>query len=102
MTLTNRSKKLLEGEGYMVDVVERWIPNTMIRKDLFGIFDLLAVKDQETLAIQVTSTSNVASRRTKMQESTAYNRVVFAGWGIELHGWSKKNGRFELKRERMV
>ena len=99
MTLMGRSKKLLESEGYLVDVVERWIPGTHIRKDLFGFGDLLAVKFlKPVLIVQVTSVSNMSSRRKKIRGLMG---APFQQGNIlvELHGWHKKRNRWECKRE---
>ena len=59
---TQRSLAHLRALGYRVAIVERWNPFARIRQDLFGVLDLLAVKDGEILGVQVTSGSNVAAR----------------------------------------
>jgi hypothetical protein len=82
-----RSQQKLTAEGYLVGIVETWIPGTKITKDLFGMFDLLAIKGGETLAVQVTSKSNLASRVTKVTNHDNLAAVRKAGWRIEAHGW---------------
>lgn len=99
VTPTSRSKALLEREGCLVAIVERWNPFAKVRQDLFGIIDLLAVNSGTTIAVQTTSLSNVATRRTKMQSSEALPRLIAAGWCVELHGWSKVKNRWFVKRE---
>jgi hypothetical protein len=96
---TVRSTKLLEAEGWTVDTVERWIPVVNRRKDLFGFLDLIAVRGGETMGIQTTSASNVASRINKIMESEHLSKVRMANWRIEVHGWAKKANRWVVRRE---
>ena len=95
-----RSIKLLQAEGWTtVEKVEHY--NHMQRRthDLFGIFDILAVGPQGTLAVQVTSASNTAARIRKIADSDAIGDVREAGWTVEVHGWRKnKSNRWELHR----
>lgn len=98
MTPNARSREALEAAGWLVDTVERRITR-IVTRDLFGIIDLLAVRDEVTLAVQVTTASNVAARRKKLQASDALSRVLAAGWRIELHGWVKRKGRWLCRVE---
>lgn len=96
---TQRSKKLLESRGYLVAIVERWNAFARRRVDLFGFIDILAIKGDETLAIQTTSGSNVSARITKINE-TQSSKV----WAespnrkIIVHGWAKRGPRGKAKR----
>lgn len=54
---TQRSLAHLRSLGYRVAVVERWNPHARIRQDLFGVLDLLAVRDGEILGVQTTNAS---------------------------------------------
>lgn len=88
----------LRKNGYMVAVVERWNHVAKIRQDLFGIIDILAVKGEETLAVQATSSGNVSARERKMADSEALPLLRAAGWRIAIHGWRKSAaGRWELR-----
>ena len=84
-----RTLKKLRGDGYLVQVVEKWNPFARIRQDLFGFIDLIAVLDSETLAVQVTSASNVSARVKKIAEHPNVGAVRKAGWRIEVWGWTK-------------
>jgi hypothetical protein len=95
---TQRSKKLMEGEGYTVAIVEHWNSFAKIRQDLFGFIDLLCVKDK-VVGVQTTSVSNMAARRKKIKEHVNYLAVEGAGIAIELHGWHKVGNRWQVKRE---
>jgi carbonic anhydrase len=98
MTPTQRSLELLRDEGYLAAVVERWNPHAKIRQDLFGIIDILAVREDETLAVQTTSYSNVSARVKKISESDALAAIREAGWRIEVHGWHKQHNRWKVRR----
>ena len=81
-----------------MQVVEHWNSWSKTRSDLFGIIDILAIQDGETVAVQSTSWSNVKSRINKMTESESLAHLREAGWKIIVHGWRKnKIGRYELK-----
>lgn len=87
VTPTQRSLKHLRKAGYLVAITERWNPFAKIRQDLFGVIDLLAVKDGETLGVQTTSMSNVSARIKKFAESEHVPKLRDAGWKLEIHGW---------------
>lgn len=102
VNLTVKSRDRLAQEGFRVyQTVEVWNSFARQKKDLFGIFDVLAVGSGRTLAVQVTSRDNMSSRRKKMQESEAFAECVLAGWSIELHGWYKEKNRWKCKVEVM-
>jgi len=53
---TQRTMKALRDEGLPCEIVEKWIPKANVRKDLFGIIDILAVGGQARGIIGVQST----------------------------------------------
>lgn len=81
------------------------------RSDLFGFSDLVAVKEGEPLVfLQVTSSSNVPSRLTKILEETTGSgqwetplrdiakAVIISGAQIIIEGWAKnKSRRYECR-----
>jgi hypothetical protein len=95
---TARSKKLMESEGYTVDIVEHWNAFARKRYDLFGFLDLLCVRDK-VVGVQTTSASNMSARRKKIREHINYLAVEGAGIKIELHGWHKVGNRWQCNRE---
>jgi hypothetical protein len=98
VTPTQRSLKYLRDDGYMAAVVEKWNPHARIRQDLFGIVDILAIKDGETLAVQTTSGSGVSSRVSKIANSDSVAMIRKAGWRFHVHGWRKNSkGRYVLR-----
>lgn len=97
MSLTARSTGHLRDLGYLVATVEHYNAFTRRKHDLFGCIDLLAIGNGETVAVQVTSKSNLAARRHKIEEAEAYPEMLRSGWRIVLHGWFKENNRWQLK-----
>jgi len=89
MSPTQRSLKYLRELGYLVEVVERTIPKTFIKKDLFGFADLLAIRENEVMLVQVTSGTNVSARVKKITESEHIDMVRKSGMSVFVHGWRK-------------
>jgi len=88
----------LREQGYLVATVEHYNSFTRRKHDLFGCIDLLAIGNGETLAIQVTSRSNMSARIKKIQDNLALPEMLRSKWRIIVHGWDKgTNGRYRLK-----
>lgn len=87
-----RVLSLLRGRGYIAAVVEHYEAFSGHKHDLFGFIDILAVGDGETVGIQVTSRSNMASRRRKIRDAPELNELLIAGWRIELWGYDQPKG----------
>jgi hypothetical protein len=96
---TQRSLEYLREQGYFCAIVEKWNSFTKQRQDLWGWCDILAIRKGEVLAVQVTSTG-VAERIKKIQDSPTVALVRDAGIRIEVHGWRKNTkGRYVLRVE---
>lgn len=87
---TQRSLEYLREQGYHVEIVEKWNHWARIRQDLWGWCDLLALRKNEVLAVQVTA-SAVSTRIKKIQDSPTVQFVRDAGIRIECHGWRKNS-----------
>lgn len=97
-----RTLKALQAHGYIAAVVEKYDSFSGRTHDLFGFLDVLAVGQGETLGIQVTSRSNMASRRRKIREAPELPVLFSAGWHVELWGFDQPDGPrtlWRLKRE---
>lgn len=94
---TQRSLSYLRREGYVVATVERWNAFAGIRQDLFGFIDLLAIRDGETVGVQVTTGGNLAARREKAMGHENFQKWLRAGNRFILHGWRKVGKRGERK-----
>ena len=100
MPVVNHNARVLRelrAAGYTAEVVERWDSFGHVRKDLFGVIDVLAVGNGHTLAVQVTSRGNMASRRRKVRECEAFSRMLGAGWIIQVWGYDKPGHRWRVK-----
>lgn len=108
MTPTQRALRDLRGQGYLAAVVERWIPGARIRRDLFGIADIVALTQQETLFVQACAGSSHAARRRKILASRDLWRVQGPNRHVEIWSYSKtsprgtKLVRWTLRRERIT
>ena len=97
LTPTQRSLAYLREKGYHVSIVEKWNSFTKVRQDLWGWCDLLAIRRDEVLAVQVTS-SGISARVKKIEASDTVGRVREAGIKIHVHGWRKlSDGKYHLK-----
>lgn len=88
-----------ESHGYTVDITERRLPYTYVTKDMFGVSDLMAVDDESTVLIQVT-TQNLVQKHIREYQSNADimkfmhtwlkhgdRYFIFAGWAKVKIGW---------------
>lgn len=89
MSPTARTLKRLREEGWEADVCERWIPGARIRKDLFGLLDIVSIRDTEILGIQCTTLSNLNPRIQKFADSQNTSKLRRAGFRLECWGWRK-------------
>lgn len=101
MTPTQRTLKALREDGFLADIVERYIsfggPGSSspsrngVRKDLFGIFDILAcAPGKGIIGIQCFSTDWTGHYRTLLEEKR--EECLFwlnSGGQIEMWGWRK-------------
>ena len=94
---TQRSLKYLRESGYTVAVVEYFNYFTKRRHDLFQFADLLAIRENEVLLVQVTSGSNVSARIKKITENEHIAAVRKAGMRVEVHGWRKLKAGWQAR-----
>ncbi len=85
---TQRSLKLLRERGYVAEVVEYWNHFARRRVDLFGVIDIVGVKDV-IVGVQTTSASNASARIKKMIGNEAVIAWIQVGGEILVHGWRK-------------
>lgn len=94
---TKRSLEELRRTGWTVQVVERWIPQTRRRLDLFGCIDIIAIKEgNRVLGIQATTTGNMSKRLAKAKaEPRMATWMAVADFAV--YGWSKGGKRGKRK-----
>jgi hypothetical protein len=101
---TARSLQHLRALGYTAEVVEKTIPHTFIKKDLWGA-DIIGLKASlPILAVQCTSGDHVANRIEKLRTAGFVELWRSVGAAIEVWGWSKQGPRgarkiWTLRRE---
>jgi hypothetical protein len=93
----------LRAQGWEPDIAERWIGGRFkVRKDLFGCWDLVALRPGEIAFVQVTSASNVSARLRKIAEHPKTELCRAAGATLLVHGWRKPTKtirRWRLREE---
>ena len=82
-----RTVALLASRGYKCDICESYNAFTRRKKDLFHIFDILAIGNGETIGVQITSKSNMSSRIKKISESEYLPELIRSKWRILVIGW---------------
>ena len=97
MTPTARSLEFARRQGWLVDVVERWIAPARIRKDLFGCIDLVVLTDAGILGVQACAGASHAARREKALAEPRLRRWLEAGGAFEVWSWAKQGPRGERK-----
>lgn len=93
---TQRSLAHLRKLGYIADITERYISAINIRKDTFGVIDLIALKKgvQGVTGIQTSTMSNKSAHKKKILESEEAKLFVECGNTLILHSWRKlKKGK---------
>ena len=94
---TQRSKSLFMEQRYTVAVCEKWIERVGKRVDLFGCFDLVAIREDVVgvLGIQTTTGSNLSARVNKLLESRNIRVWLLAENRVIVHGWRKLKNQLE-------
>jgi hypothetical protein len=102
----------LRRQGFVVAVVEKWIPRLapavgeskkqapMLRADLWHFGDLLAAHpvDRVVLIVQVTTAGHLANRLAKATAQPELAAWLKAGGAFEVHGWERRDGRWTVRR----
>lgn len=96
MTPTQRSLAYMREHGYLCEVTERWNPFAKIRQDLYGFIDVLCV-GEDIVGVQTTTKENMKARINKIANHDNYAAVIASGMRIVVHGWHKKDNRWNLE-----
>lgn len=97
---TSRSLDFLRSLGYTCQVVERFNQFSKTRLDLFGVIDIVGVKEDKpgVLGVQATSTGNVKARIDKSLAEDRLRIWLKAGNHFQVWGWAKKGPRGKMKK----
>jgi len=61
--------------------------------DIFGVFDIVAVKKDKTRFIQLTTLNNISARRRKVNKFLRKNKLKISA---EVWGWDRKKKLFKI------
>jgi hypothetical protein len=97
---TRRALELLRGEGYTCDVCERYLHAVKRRRDLYGAFDLVAVREDlpGVLGVQASVASGHASRVAKLRACPALTVWLRAGNRAEVITFGRRGGKWFCRR----
>jgi len=89
---TQRTLKYLRSIGYVAQVVEKFNYFSKTRQDLFGVIDIVAIRQgcKGVLGVQTTSMANVSSRVKKSLESSLLPLWLECGNRFKVIGWGKQ------------
>lgn len=91
MSPTARTLKKLRDEGWEAGVVEKWNHHTKIRQDYLGCIDIIAVRGEETLAVQACAVSGQSARMKKASATPGAAAWLAGGTRrFEVWGWGKR------------
>lgn len=107
-TTTGITQAVLTSNGYVCDLVERWIAQAKLRKDFLGFADIIAIGPffpekppiPGCLAVQCTNLGNLSNHITKITSGPTANNLAAwldAGNRFEVWGWAKR----ERKRQKL-
>ncbi|MDE0913918.1 MAG: hypothetical protein OSB57_01920 [Planctomycetota bacterium] len=87
---TSRSLALLREREWTAAVVEKWIPQTKRRKDLFNCIDIVAVQIRGgTLGVQACAVSGQAAHVKKLLAEPNAKTWLLAGNRLSIWAWKK-------------
>jgi hypothetical protein len=92
MSPTQRTLKWLREHGIEAQVVEKVVPHSYIKQDLFGAIDIVALP-QRILGIQTTSGANHAVHAKSAAANTKIMRWLQCGGDFEIWSWSERVAR---------
>lgn len=98
-TTCSRTLARLRRLGYTAQKVEQWIPRAFKRRDLFGVIDVVALKEgvQGVLGVQSSTGGDLAAHVRKALEEPRLRLWLETGNRFLVWGWVKKGKRGQRK-----
>jgi hypothetical protein len=100
MSPTARTLQFFRKLGHHAAVIERWIPQAKIRRDVHAFGDILIHSKRWIALVQATTTSNLSAREAKLRDLLTKDSAL-ADWlyvgRLILIGWGKYGARGERK-----
>ena len=94
---TARTLAECRNRGWHAQVVEQTIPRTWIKRDLFGVIDIVAITPTGILGIQATGGGHNAARRDKILAEPRALAWLQAGAALAVWNWEKQGARTSRK-----
>ena len=98
----------LRDHGYEYWVTETWHHFAKRKMDLFGFIDVLAVSDNQLLAIQVSDDTHHAEHRKKIMALPVARQLAYHmdieiwSWGLKLTGATRKDGKLDRRKQQTL
>lgn len=96
MTNTQRTLAYLKKQGWIVGMVERWLPRANVRQDLFNLIDIIAIKPGVIWGVQSTGQA-VSEHVQKALVEPRLKEWLLATGEFSIIGWTKKGPRGKRK-----
>ena len=92
MTPTARTLAECRKRGWIAQVVEQTIPRTFIKRDLFGVIDIIAITPNGILSIQATGDhgGDVQQRVRKILAEPRALQWLSTGARLAVWGWGRR------------
>lgn len=104
-TPTARTLEYCRKHGWIAQCVEQTIPKMFIKRDLFGVIDIIAITpERQIIGIQATGDSvsgNVSTRKHKILAEPRALAWLLTGARLEVWGWGKRGAQGERKLWRL-
>lgn len=84
-----RTCEVMRGRGFHVEACQVWNPWSGTRKDLFGLFDFMAVGGGSIVGVQTSTAANLSGHVRKALEQPALIPWLESGGRFLLHLWAK-------------
>ena len=90
---TARTLAQLRSDGWTAGVVEKCVPHSFIKQDLFGCIDIIAVKPGEgCIGIQACVVGDQTKRMKKALDEPRLRAWILSGQRFEVWGWALHGG----------
>jgi len=84
----------LESEGYSY-----WFPKrTWGERDIFGVFDFIAMRAGKIMLVQLTTIQHLSDRRTKIKKFYESQRIQMFPANVYIWAWDKRVDAFKIAK----
>ena len=87
---------LLTRKGFTCEVVEKWIPYANIRKDMFGLIDIVGIRKELMIGVQSTTLHNKLEHIKKALASPNLYKWLATNSMFVIMSWEKDGSRWKV------